>query len=498
MNHSDQNAHPQHKPSRMGFSQRAAIIIPVLILFALTVTRLPQGICFGDSGGLQLAAATNGITHPPGYVVYTSILHALAWVLPFAPAYDVSLSCLASGLGVVALCTLIQIRLGVSVWFAATTSLLFTAHPRVWSNCLAPEVYMPTLWFEVLTIYWLMQFSATGRQRSLYLASLSLGIALANRPPVIFFLPFALFVVAKVFIHNKGTIHFSRRTVALAMTAFLVPIFYAPVYILVRDTPDTSYNYIEQYNAEVHVVPASDAGFKAKCQRMFWLVSGAQFRSKMGNTWSGLKRKLRWVSHDMRRWLGAAGWKHGVILLAAWMVIMLSGGAFAWSQNKPAMVLLLGLAFQSIIFVCLYRIHGDAANTLPLLFTCSVLGGVAISKALNIFGEKLGHAVSVFVLCVSIIFTVWQVPHRSETGRAADATTFLRKFNLNSLAADSVICSMWETSTPLWYAKYVTSKRPDITVINASSSAWPRMTLSMRQRTIVVVESPTFWHKPDW
>ncbi len=472
--------------------------MPVLVLFILTVVRLPQGICFGDSGGLQLAAATCGITHPPGYVVYASILHVLTWGLPFEPAYDVSLSCLASGLGVVALCTLIQIRLGANAWLAAAVSLLLTAHPRVWSNFLAPEVYMLTLFFEVLSIYWLIQFSVTGRRRMLWLGALSLGIALASRPPVVFFIPFALVVVASVFHRSWGRVRFTRRAIAVAMSALLVPVIYAGLYIFVRDTPDTPYNYIEQYNAEMHVVPMSDLGFKAKCQRVYWLVSGAQFRSQMGNSLSGLKNKMRWLGRELRRWLGSDRLVPGGLLLAIWLIFMLAGGRFAWSHNRLAVVLLIGLAVQSVVFVCLYRIEGDAANTLPLLFTCSVLGGVSISNALQIYGEKPGYIASAIILSLVITFTIWHVPARSHTGRLADATTFLGKFNLNSLAPDTVICSTWGTSTPLWYAKNVTYNRPDITIINASPSAWPRITLSMRHRPIVVVENSNVWHKPDW
>ncbi len=496
--HIDQRAGQHFARSQLGLVEWVAIGVPVLILLWLAVPRLPQGACFGDSGGLQLAAATWGITHPPGYVVYASILHMLTWILPFDPAYDVSLSCLASGLGVVAMCTLLQIRLGVNAWLASGVSLLFTAHPRVWSNFLAPEVYMLTLLFEVTAIYWLVRFTMTRQRGFLYAAGLCLGMALASRPPVLLLLPFVAVAIALYFRRHRSSAEWSRRTVVAALGMMIAPILYAGLYIVVRDRPDTPFNYIEQYNAEMHVIPSSDGGFQARSERMFWLISAAQFRGQMGNTWSGLVRKVRWLGDELWRWLGSFRPGHGGVLLTVWVLIMLSGIRWVWSQNRLAMILLAGLACQSIVFVCLYRIYGDAADTLPLLFSCTVFGGACLSTMLRLFTKRTRRITSVIALVMAVVFTLWHVPTRSETGRAADATTFLRKFDMPTLAPDTVICSTWGTSTPLWYAKHLLNKRQDITIINASPTAWVQMTKTLRHRPIVVVESTGVWHDANW
>ena len=70
---------------------RAAIAVTLGIAIAVTVPRLPSSICLGDSGGIQLAAATLGITHPPGYVGYMSLAHLFTLVPGVDPAYMVSL-----------------------------------------------------------------------------------------------------------------------------------------------------------------------------------------------------------------------------------------------------------------------------------------------------------------------------------------------------------------------------------------------------------------------
>ena len=52
---------------------RMVIVAVVATVVGVTYPRLPPGICFGDSGGLQLAALTLGITHPPGYPGYATV-----------------------------------------------------------------------------------------------------------------------------------------------------------------------------------------------------------------------------------------------------------------------------------------------------------------------------------------------------------------------------------------------------------------------------------------
>ncbi|MCH7592399.1 MAG: DUF2723 domain-containing protein, partial [Planctomycetes bacterium] len=175
--------------------RRADWIAPglaVVFISALAIPRLPPGVCFEDAGDLQLASATLGIMHPPGYAGYVTLGWFVSRVPGVDPAYMVSLACFASGLTAIWFCMLLQIRLGVSSWIAGALGLALTAHPRVWSNLLVPEVYAPTLALLAGAAYLLVRSVHRGVRRDMLLAALLYGLALANRPPLLFMLPFFL------------------------------------------------------------------------------------------------------------------------------------------------------------------------------------------------------------------------------------------------------------------------------------------------------------------
>ncbi|MBU0718364.1 MAG: DUF2723 domain-containing protein [Planctomycetes bacterium] len=516
-----------------------AIVVTTALIAAVTIPRLPSGVCFGDSGGLQLAAATLGITHPPGYVGYASLGYLATLVPGVSPAYMVSLACWASGLVAILLCVMTQVRLGVATALACAIGLLLTGHARVWSNLLVPEVYLPTLALQASAAYLLIKYARLGRRRHLLAAVLLLGIALANRPPVALTLPF--FVIAASIAQRRWATsrRDSAKTFALAAGFLLLPGVYALAYLWVRDAPDTPYNYLEQYNAEFGTLPNATAGTPAKLERIRWLVTGQQFRDKLGSGWSGVRSRLRWLRNNLL--------PNRPATLAIASVLVVFGGFVAYRRCPVSGWLLGGFAIGSIAFLCVYRVYGDAADFLPLLFSAGVFAGVAVSylpgqnslsgagfspaecspacgdprglkpaarnieagNALEHF-RKPGSAVPVpsplakggkrgvsrhpdtedspevraswvgrvapwLLLLAAGLFTIVDAPKRLDAGRSADATTFMDKLDLETFPPNALICSGWNRSTPLWYAQYVLGRRPDIKIINASPGHWRRM-----------------------
>ena len=76
--------------TRLTWSDRLAILIAVMVIAAVTVPRLPPGICYGDSGDLQTASATLGIAHPPGYAGYVTLGYLITRIPGVDPACLVS------------------------------------------------------------------------------------------------------------------------------------------------------------------------------------------------------------------------------------------------------------------------------------------------------------------------------------------------------------------------------------------------------------------------
>jgi len=447
-------------------TEQLLVLLGMGVLAAICIPRLPRGICCGDSGDLQVASATLGIAHPPGYAVLVSLGYVLTRVPFVEPAYMVSLGCCAAGIVALGLGMLVSIRLGLNAWVAATIGVAMTNVPRVWENLLAPEVYAPTLAALAGAAYLTLRYAQLHRTRDLLLAALMLGTAIAIRSPTALALPF----FGMAWWRSMRRLEFNRRTVLRrmiwALVLLLLPCFYTIGYLLIRDQPHTPLNYIEQYNTEVHVVPESDAGPTARLGRVAWLLSGAQYRNLMGNTWDGVRSKLRWVAED----IAPQGWPTmlvgGAVVVIGAVLIARRCGPMAW--------VLLGMALQSVVFVCMYRIYGQAADLLSLLWALMVAGGVALSRVFPRNAPGLAKQAVPIVLLAACAWTLYDSGNRLNIARDADATGFVRGVDLATFPRDAVICSSWGTSPPLWYAQHVLADRPDLTILNARSENWVR------------------------
>ena len=481
-------------------------IIGLLVLVAvLTIPRLPPGICFDDAGDLQLASATLGIEHPPGYAGYTTIGYLITRFSTVDPAYVVSLACLACGLIALLGCVLIQIRLGADAWFACAIAALLVWHPRFWLNLRSPEVYMPTLAFTVVSAYLLLRYARVGRRRDLYLAALAFGVALGNRPPVLFVVPF--FVIGWWFARQRWETTWRQGVASLSLVAALalLPCVYSLVYIIVRDRPQACYNYIDDHNEVNHVLPESTDGLSAKLQRAYWHLSGQQFRVYMGDDWRGVVGKWRWIRSQLNyggpvtdavvfvyvtlgleppagQWFASAD----VIML----VLLAAIGLYvAFRRCRVSAWLLTGLIVHCLAFVSVYRVHGQAADLLPFVFAGAVLMGVAGSTLFPMNGSIRRRAVACLLAVLTFALLVRDLPRRASGASGADAAPFVEAVDLATFPQQAVIIANWTKSVPLRYAQCVLHHRTDLHIITADPVAWIQLARKFPDRPIYVASA---------
>ncbi len=458
---------------------RLAVALALAVIGVVTIPRLPPGVCFSDSGDLQLASATLGIMHPPGYAGYVTLGYLCTLVPRVDPAYMVSLACLASGIAGLLLCMLMQVRLGVNSWVASALVMALAAHPRVWRNLLAPEVYAPTLAFVAGAAYLLVRYARLGVRRDLLVAATLFGVALANRPTVVWMLPFFL---AAWWLSRRGREPSRRRRSAsfvLAVSCAALPGVYSLGYLWVRDTSSTPYNYIQHHNAEFNILPDAHDGWQAKLKRLYYHASAREFERYIGNTWRGAWLRLRWL--------------HGEFFLyrpfnfAMVLLLLLVGAVLTYRRCRVSFCLLGGMAVGTVVFVCTYRIYGQAANLLPLLFTATVLGGVALSSLFPLESTSRVRSVTAIGLTVAMcIVTVIDAPNRDRR-KSAEAGPFLAELDMQTLPKNTAIFSTWRESTALWYAKHVLTKRRDVEIINTITYKWPSRIALMPHRPVYVI-----------
>jgi hypothetical protein len=453
-----------------------ALLLVVAVVAAVSIPHLPRGVCFGDAGDLQLASATLGIPHPPGYAGYVTLGYLATRIPGLSPAFAVSVLCMAAGIVVLVLCVLTQVRIGLAPWAAGAIALLLTSHPRFWQNLTTPEVYMPSLVFLTGAAYLLIRYAQTGGRKSLFAAAFVFGVALANRPPVLLTLPF--FVAGWWLAARRWEP--SRRHAwksFLRVLAFAVlPGLYSLGYLWVRDTPQTPYSYIEQHNAEAGELPQSGEGTVAKLQRIVWQVSARQFHYRLGIDRPALRAKLRWLRYELVA--------HDTMPFAVTALLGLLGIVRTFRRCATTGILLCGMGLQSVVFVCMFRDVGQAADILPLLFPLIVFGGAALSTLFPIDGAWGRQLVAAGLMLVVTVTSVLDVPHRPNYGSSVDATGFLRDADLATFPEHSVILSRWPESLPLLYARHVLKVRDDLDVVIAQPGNWLRFAEGFRGRPV--------------
>lgn len=447
-------------------------ILPVLVFLVavivlVSVPRLPPYICYGDAGDLQLASASLGITHPPGYAGFVSLGYMATLIPGVDPAYAVSVFCMATGIIVLILCVLFQVRLGVNPWAAGTVALLLTAHPRFWMNLTTPEVYMPALAFIVGAAYLVLKYAQGGRRRDVYIAGFLFGVALANRPPVLLILPF--FVTGWWLAARRWELpeRPSEKSFLVILGCAMLPGLYSLGYLWVRDTPQTPYNYLEHHTAEYHELPQSNAGWPAKLERVTWQASAKQFHYRVGNDWRGVRTKLRWLRIQLVA--------YDALPYSIMALLGIFGIVMVFQRCLISGILLCGMCIQSVFFVCMFRDVGQAADLMPLLFALAVFGGVTLSTLLPINGDARRKLFARALMIAITVLTVLNVPHRSKYGASLDATAFLDEVDLKTFPQRSVIFAKWNESLPLLYEQYILGTRPDINIVIANPGNWLRM-----------------------
>ena len=162
-----------------------ALAVSVLAPLLLYVLTLPRTVVLEDDGLFLMVGAHWGIAHPPGYPLYTLIIH-LFMQLPFgSPAFlghlsSAFLGALACG-GVYACARL----LGASRVPAVTAAWLFAASEHFWAQAIIAEVYTLNALLFFATYALILSGVRRPHNRKIWLAAAVVyGLSLANHWPL--------------------------------------------------------------------------------------------------------------------------------------------------------------------------------------------------------------------------------------------------------------------------------------------------------------------------
>ena len=425
------------------FARVLPAIVSGVALVVYARTLLP-GLAFGDWGEMQTVPHVLGVAHPTGYPTYI----VLSWVAHLVPvgsvAFRANLLSAVLVSGALAVTAAILLRSGTRPLIALATALALGFVGTVWSAATVAEVNPLHLLFVVALLHRALVWAEHRRTRDLVIGGLLLGLALGNHLLIVFVAPFVALYVLWVGRRELAERPWSLAAAAAAGLLGLATYLYIP--IAAAQSPPLPYNHPVTLDA------------------FLWLVSGGQFRGQFG-------------------FLSPGGLSEFVRSLPAlWEVLAQRGTPILPLLGVAGLLVLVrrstafGLMCVGILIANLY-VWATYLRLEHYLLVPWLLLALGAATALEALARTLddrtppgfrrlgvGRLVGVAALgfAAALGATNWQAADRSGDGTAG---TFVDAV-LEALPHDAAILSEWDASTPLWHARYVLGRRPDLLIVD--------------------------------
>lgn len=433
---------------------------PLLTAYILT---LSPTLPLEDGGEMIRAAFTMGVTHPPGYPLYT-LVASLATRLPVGDiALRVNLlsavvaACACAILAVTAAGAMVAggIKPRVARWSALFGAILFGCGPGVWWQAVIAEKYAFNILMNSLVLAVLVRVFTVKRVSPslLVLACLAFGASISHHGQTIFLAPAlalaAFFGLKRIPERDRG------RIAGFMVLALLIGLSVKFIYPPVRAAAHPMHNWNDPSTVTRWLEYFSGGPYQ---HRMFYWGP----RDLAIRTWQYLSATLP----------GQFGWAG--LALGIW--------GFAWMTRRNLwLALALGSAWLAGIFYCVnFSLTGIALRTyfIPtfLFFGFAVTAGMARASLLAGALWKRGL---VPALAVVGLFTGYEaLSHRFESNRARHYFAWdFSKAILRSIEPNSLLIAYTDYDLfPLWYTHDVAQVNPGVVVVNASflPTEWAR------------------------
>ena len=175
------------------FYRDPVILLIFLVTFSLYLASMPKTVALEDDSIFILAGYFNGVSHPPGYPLYTLILNWFTQI----PIGDIPARAHASSafFGALSCCSLFCIfcLIGLDRHIAALAALVFSLTATFWSQAIITEVYSLNVFLNLCLLLFALRIflnfkpdtqESTATSRDFYLFSIVMGLALSNHWPL--------------------------------------------------------------------------------------------------------------------------------------------------------------------------------------------------------------------------------------------------------------------------------------------------------------------------
>ncbi len=422
---------------------------------ALYLVSMPKTVALEDDSIFILSGYFNGVSHPPGYPLYTLVVH-LFTQLPFG---DVAARAHASSALFAALsCGLLFLILrafGLARQLAALATLAFAVSGTFWSQSIITEVYSLNLCLNLGLLWTATRIAAIGDPPTKagfrdYLAfSALLGLALANHWPLtVLALPGYLLLIARSYLRLPRA-----RAALVPLPAIGVAAgFYLYLYLNNHSQPFVNFSgRFDGWREFVDFVMRAHYAAVDQSDTAGWLDKLRFAGDVLLQFARELNLLLVFAAFGLYRMLGSARLRPAALALG-WV-------AFA---NSFLLVMLIGFDYGEL-YSLVFRVY--PVVSIAALF---VLAGLGLRSMLDEAGERFqpGQAAIIVSLCVvfNLVFSLPQNFRHGYTWGEEYAATIL-----DGIPRDAVVFADGDVELGLLaHARHIEGRRPDLELYSSS------------------------------
>ncbi len=315
-------------------------LIPTLIGGMVYLSTVCRTVYIGDSGEFALVFKTLGISHPPGYPLFSLIGHVFGMLTGFfTPAFSANILSVFLATATIPV-IFFALRGDHRPNLTAMLCLLWAFSPLFWGETAGVEVYG----LNLLLIALLYMLVYSDYPRKWFLVAYLTGLSLAHHPTALAIIP------ALIYAFFTGKTDNRWKYVK----------FYSVLFILGLSV----YLYLP---ARASVSPLADWGHPTTLSLLWNHITAVQYQETVALDISNLAASFKLLF---------------TILLANWwwmgLPFIIGGTIVGYKENRSRTIFALILLISNIILAALYRIPDIDPYYLPGLFACFILASNAI------------------------------------------------------------------------------------------------------------------------
>lgn len=420
--------------------------VVLIITFSVYLMTMAPTVGFIDSGELSTVSLTLGIAHPTGYPLFTLLARTFS-LLPVATEEIVRLNILSAVLTSFSVVLFFLLALELltqkhddqkrwEVFAAASISSMFIGFSKTfWFQGLAIEVYSLHLVLILSALLFFVKALRSGAAHQWFLFAFIVGLAFTNHLTTILLAPAMLYWFFASHEFGKNTfLKLAKLTIPFAGGLSLY------LYLPVRASQ----------------FPLLNWGNPQSTERVWWHVTGKQFRVFMFSSSDAARRQLTYFIENL-----SVEFFFPILFLAGIGILVVL------FKDRRKFIFLMLLLFTCVGYSINYDIHDIDSYFLLAFITIALLSAFGI-RFMLLRSERriiiIGITTAILGMAGIQLYNNREVVDQSTNYLVEDYTMNL----LRNLPPNAVVISyQWDYFVAAsYYYQHVKGIRPDVTVID--------------------------------